>query len=97
MSKDFLVAAHIKKRSRCTDAEKRDLANVTMLCCRFGCDELYERGFLGVAKDGSILVSSQLMDTTAKDYATKTVQKSIGLSQGEEKYFLWHLENMFRK
>jgi len=97
MSKDFLVAAHIKKRSRCTDSEKRDLANVTMLCCRFGCDELYERGFLGVEKDGSILISSQLVDTTAKDYATNIVQKIIGLNQGEEKYFLWHLENMFRK
>ena len=75
-----------KRLSKCNDA-----------LLSFGCDELYERGFLGVAKDGSILVSSQLMDTTAKDYATKTVQKSIGLSQGEEKYFLWHLENMFRK
>jgi hypothetical protein len=96
MSKDFLVAAHIKKRSRCIDDEKRDLVNVTMLCCRFGCDELYERGFLGVEKDGTILVSSHLMDTTAKDYATNIVQKSIDLSQGEEKYFLWHLENMYR-
>jgi hypothetical protein len=97
MSKDFLVAAHIKKRSRCTDAEKRDLVNVTMLCCRFGCDELYERGFLGVDQDGKILVSSQLLDSTAKDYSTNIVQKRITLSQGEEKYFLWHLENMYRR
>jgi predicted restriction endonuclease len=85
MSKDFLVAAHIKKRSRCTDAEKRDLVNVTMLCCRFGCDELYERGFLGVDQDGKILVSSQLLDSTAKDYSTNRklpIKKEIDTRKG---------------
>jgi hypothetical protein len=68
-----------------------------MLCCRFGCDELYERGFLGVDKSGNILISSQLLDTTAKDYSNNIVLKSITLSQGEETYFLWHLENMYRR
>ena len=42
----FLVAAHIKKRSICTDAERRDLRNVAMLVCTFGCDALYEAGWI---------------------------------------------------
>ncbi len=46
MDSRLLVAAHIKKRSHCTDQEKRDLSNVGMLNCKFGCDELYERGFI---------------------------------------------------
>lgn len=38
----FLVAAHVKKRAVCTDAERLDLHNVAMLACLFGCDALYE-------------------------------------------------------
>lgn len=37
----FLVAAHVKKRSLCSDEERRDLRHVAMLACVFGCDALY--------------------------------------------------------
>lgn len=43
----FLSAAHIKKRSKCTHSEKLDL-NVVMPMCRFGCDELFEKGYIFV-------------------------------------------------
>lgn len=45
----LLVAAHIKKRSKCTDSEKRDMANVVPMC-KFGCDDLFERGYFTVQK-----------------------------------------------
>jgi hypothetical protein len=45
----FLVAAHIKKRSLCTDDERRDLRHVAMLACTFGCDALYDLTWLTFA------------------------------------------------
>lgn len=96
-SKDFLVAGHIKRRAACTDEEKRDLDNVVMLCCKFGCDEMYERGFLGVEKDGKILISSQLIDKTSQSYAENVVKKQVNIKENQIKYFEWHLEHRFRK
>lgn len=37
----FLVAAHIKKRSFCSDEEKLDFDSIVLPMCKFGCDELY--------------------------------------------------------
>ena len=42
-----LVTAHKKKRSICSDAERRDPYIVFPLC-KFGCDHLYEHGFVTV-------------------------------------------------
>ena len=39
----MLWCSHIKKRSKCNDNEKRDY-NVVIPMCRFGCDELFEKG-----------------------------------------------------
>lgn len=52
----FLVAAHIKKRARCNNEEKRDLANIAMLACTFGCDVLYEHGYITVQTGGALQV-----------------------------------------
>lgn len=50
-----LVTAHKKKRSRCTESEKRDPYIVFPLCL-FGCDYLYEHGFVTVS-GGKIIAS----------------------------------------
>lgn len=42
----FPVAAHAKKRSLCSDEERRDLRHVAVLARAFGCDALYEEGCL---------------------------------------------------
>ena len=96
-SKDFLVAGHIKRRASCTDEEKRDLEYVVMICCKFGCDEMFERGFLGVDMNGKILTSSQLIDDISKSYAEKIVKKEIVIKESQKKYFEWHLKHRFRK
>lgn len=56
----FLVAAHIKRRSACTDDEKRDYANVVMPNCSFGCDELFGRGLIAVDDNGNYQVSPMM-------------------------------------
>lgn len=45
---EFLIAAHIKKRAACSGDER------PMLACSFGCDKLYEEGWITVAADGTI-------------------------------------------
>ena len=97
MSADFLVGAHIKRRSACSDLEKRDLANVAMLNCRFGCDELYERGLIGVDEHGTVLRSPDLSDLVAASYATAHIVDSVGVPPESEGYFAWHLSHTFRR
>ncbi|MGW1759670.1 hypothetical protein [Streptomyces mirabilis] len=53
----FLIAAHIKKRALCSDGEKRDLANIAMLACTFGCNAVHEHGYVTVAPGGAVQVS----------------------------------------
>lgn len=50
-------AAHIVKRSLCTEEQRRDLANV-MAACLLGCDELFEHGLVRVGTDGAIAAGS---------------------------------------
>ena len=68
MASIFLVAAHIKKRSACSFDEKTDVPAIAMAACRFGCDELFERGLIWVDGDGSLRQSPAMDDETARDY-----------------------------
>ena len=52
------MAAHVKKRAVCSDTERRDLHHVAMLACSFGCDALYESGWITVDENGYVQTSS---------------------------------------
>lgn len=54
---EFLVAAHIKPRSVCSDQEKQDFENIAMPNCKLGCDELFGRGLISVNGAGVVAVS----------------------------------------
>ncbi|GAA1275916.1 hypothetical protein GCM10009609_43650 [Pseudonocardia aurantiaca] len=58
----FFYAAHIKRRSICSDYEKRDLDSVAMSACAFGCDALFESGYLAVGTDGFVTTSEGAVD-----------------------------------
>lgn len=94
MEVEFLVAAHIKKRSSCTFEEKTDLPAVAMPACRFGCDELFERGFIWVDSIGKIHRSNGLKDKTAKEYWGQHLKGRIVWNwesrQPSHKYFEAH-------
>jgi len=96
MTSEFLIAAHIKRRSECTDAEKRDLNGVMMLACRFGCDFLYEEGLIGV-DNSKLIVSKKLTDNTALSYVKKIADRNVEVSQKQRHYFGWHLANRFKR
>ncbi|WP_146245736.1 hypothetical protein [Curtobacterium sp. MCLR17_055] len=68
MESSFLVAAHIKRRSDCSDDEKNDLPAIAMAACKFGCDELYERGLIWVDDRGRLKKSKDLSDAEALSY-----------------------------
>ncbi len=88
----FLVAAHIKKRASCNDAERRDLS-VVMRACVLGCDALYERSYIQIDPDGCIKIT--LNDSCITDDIKAKIESISGrncaaFSPSTEQYFEWH-------
>ena len=95
----FLVAAHIKKRSVCTDDERRDLRHIAMLACTFGCDALYEAGWITVRPDGRIQPVPP--GTAPAGRLSDHLEQLTGRycqahSPASEPYFDWHRRNYSR-
>lgn len=93
----FLWAAHIKKRAVCDDDEQRDLRNIAMAACVFGCDALFETGFVTVGESGHVHTS-----TIASERAVRRRLKELdgnrcsAFTAMSAPYFRWHRENFFR-
>jgi len=86
---EFLVCAHIKKRSKCDDNEKRNIDNVTPMC-KFGCDELFERGYITVVNGR---IKSMKDDNT--EYINEYLQVLDGklcsvYNNRNDEFFKWH-------
>ena len=92
----MLVAAHIKKRSKCSRQEKLD-PQVVVLMCKLGCDALYEYGYLSVA-NGIVTTRHRATDPekitqllgrlNGRDFLEWTLSRS--------RYFDWHIANVLR-
>ena len=94
---ELLVAAHIKPRAECTSSEKRDIEGNVVPMCRFGCDELFERGIIWI--EGKHIRRSKVR-------FTNTVESYLGRIVGEQcpswnakraKYFRWHASQAKKK
>jgi hypothetical protein len=90
----FLWAAHIKKRAKCSLNEKRDLENIAAPMCKFGCDELYEKGYIGV-KDGSVIqIKDNELTDNLQSYIDSIVDNSCSSWNDNTKhYFDWHYKS----
>ena len=91
----FLATAHIKKRSKCTTEEKKDI-NIVMPACHFGCDKVYEEGYVYV-KEGVIKKNLKIKITTKPlvDYITKIDNKKCNYFKEETAhYFKHHAKNI---
>lgn len=92
----FLIAAHIKKRSLCTLEEKTDIPAIAMLACKFGCDELYERGMVVVGNDGTIHAGKKLTDPSARSYFNQYLKDNKVMDWSDrsssQRYFEEHRE-----
>ncbi len=96
----FLIAAHVKRRATCTEAERRDLENVAMLACVFGCDALYERGWISVDSVGNICTADDIESLpSAVVDRIKLFQgrRCSSHNEGSEPYFAWHRTTIFRR
>jgi hypothetical protein len=93
----FLRAAHIKKRSICTDDERRDLDNIAMAACTFGCDALFETGYIAVAPDGRIVATqAQLGHTDIVDrLASLRGRPTPAHTPATATYFAWHHQSVY--
>ena len=95
----FLIGAHIKKRAMCTDDEKRDLANIAMLACTFGCDALYEHGYVAIAPGGTIQVSPLAYDLpgVATHIQERLADRTVTWwNEDRESYYQWHRTHTFK-
>ena len=59
----LMVAGHIWERHKIKDDETRKDPDVVMPVCKLGCDELFEKGFIVVDEDGSIVSDKKHIDT----------------------------------
>lgn len=92
----FLWAAHIKKRAVCLDDERRDLANIAMSACVFGCDALYESGYIAVDENGHVRVSQVDQPAVADRLAALEGRGCLAFTAKSSQYFAWHRENVWR-
>ena len=83
-----LVTAHKKKRALCTPAERLD-PYIVMPVCAFGCDFLYERGYIYV-EAGKVQINTAKKSYTAEyQRALKLKGKTVSKTwlSGNERYF----------
>lgn len=94
----FLWAAHIKKRAVCTDDERRDLQHIAMPACLFGCDALFEAGYISVDDTGHIIVSDAPAGTRlAERLAQLSGRRVTAYTDASAGYFAWHRTNIYRQ
>lgn len=87
----LLVVAHIKRRAACSDEEKRNYQHNTMPMCVFGCDSLFERGFI-VVKNGRVVPGPTQAATKSVEDRVSWLNGKISRfwSESSASYFDWH-------
>jgi hypothetical protein len=87
---EFLVAAHIKPRSNCSELERRDLTNVVPMCL-LGCDALFERRVVAVA-DGKVVFRPPSILGHRLEALGRSLdgRRCLAWKPERQKYFAWH-------
>ncbi|PEE79387.1 hypothetical protein CN543_28920 [Bacillus toyonensis] len=91
----MLIASHIKKRSLCNNDEKLN-TRIVMPLCKFGCDTLFEEGYIGVNDSGEFvrLENANPLKTTSrvKAYIDSVVGNECSYWDDQTKdFFRWHI------
>lgn len=94
----FLRAAHIKPRHACSEDERRQLRNIAMPPCVFGCDALFEAGYVAVEDDGLVVLSDDVRSdpTLTRRAAAMEGRRCTAHRDGTAEFFAWHHANRFR-
>lgn len=88
----FLVTAHVKKRSKCTLKEKKDV-NIVMPMCKFGCDEVYEKGYISVSDGKFINLNKKPINDSILDYIDRYDGQICNYYNPKSAtFFKWHIK-----
>lgn len=88
----FMVAAHIKKRSECNREERLDINNIVVPMCKFGCDDLYEHGYISVDK-GVVTIINDNVTRPMLEHMKEIKGNVCSYWKSETaQYFQWHLD-----
>ena len=92
MPVDLLVTAHVKRRAACTLDEKMDYKKNVMPMCKLGCDDLFEKGYITVSKDGTIMAGKSLTQTEAVRSYINSIEgcRCDHWNSESSEYFKWH-------
>ncbi|HIF17514.1 MAG TPA: HNH endonuclease [Cycloclasticus sp.] len=89
---NFLVAAHVKKRSECSKEERLDFKNIATPMCKFGCDELYEKGVIGVGAGKVVRVKGAKLTACVELYLSAITGNTVSSwDLSSSNYYDWHL------
>ena len=92
----LLRASHIKPWADCsTDAERLDVFNGLLLAAHL--DAAFDAGFITIAKDDTVLLSSLLPVRARSVLGLDELLKVRGLNHAHERYLPSHRANIFRK
>jgi predicted restriction endonuclease len=92
---DLLRASHIKPWAACaSDAERLDVFNGLLLAPHL--DAAFDRGFITVADNGQVIVSSRLSDDDRKLLALDVPLRVDRLAPGHRSYLAWHRAEDFK-
>lgn len=87
---EFLWCAHIKKRELCTKEEKLDYQNIVTPMCKLGCDDLYEKGYIGV-RDGIVVILKHSENVHINNYLKSLENKKcFNYHPDSQKYYDVH-------
>lgn len=87
----FLVAAHLKRRASCTYDERLDYRNIAIPMCKFGCDDLYEKGYITVINGKVELIERKIYSKAVLEYINSIRGKDCpSWNDKSEIYFEWH-------
>jgi putative restriction endonuclease len=90
------AASHIKPwADYTTDAERLDVYNGLLLAPHL--DALFDQGFITVADDGNVTVSSALDQPSRKLLGAADLASSHVLAVGHHVYLQWHRGRVFKK
>jgi hypothetical protein len=92
----LLRASHIKPWADCdTDAERLDVYNGLLLAPHL--DAAFDRGFITIADDETIVVSDALDGAARTTLGLDELLRVRGLAEGHRGYLPWHRDRVFNK
>lgn len=94
---DLLVAAHIKKRSKCEDYEKLDFNNIATLMCKTGCDDFFEKGYIVVISGEIIQAKRKGLTSRVQFLIDQLVGNTVPNWNGSKQYYEWHQKAHYKK